>query len=133
MLTSGQSNLTLDRIAATDGRLNSIRQVVPTCLPMWARWRHLANTIEPVLPSAHPSPQSKRHLDCFSRVCIDNYRVSLYFTIRRPPPQKSKLSLPMGRSGPPYNTWLPGPTHVLSPNDMSICSAIFAGFTSVTD
>jgi len=37
------------------------------CHPMWAHWRHLANTIELVLPSAHPSPQPKRQVDRFSR------------------------------------------------------------------
>jgi len=30
------------------------------CPPVWAHWRHLANTIELVLLSAHPSPQRKR-------------------------------------------------------------------------
>jgi len=35
-----------DRIAAADGRLNRIRQVVPMCPPMWAHWRQLANTSE---------------------------------------------------------------------------------------
>jgi len=82
--TSGQSHLTEDRTAAADGRFSRIRQVAPMCPTMWARWRHLANTIECVLPSAHPSPQpngkstgsavpwaspspqSKRHHDRFS-------------------------------------------------------------------
>ena len=32
-----------------------------------AHWRHLANTIELVLPSAHSSPQPKRQIDRFSR------------------------------------------------------------------
>jgi len=36
-----------------------VRQVSPMCHPMWACWRHLANMIELVLPSAHPSPQPK--------------------------------------------------------------------------
>jgi len=29
------------------------------CPPMWADWRHLANMIELVLPSAQQSPQPK--------------------------------------------------------------------------
>jgi len=33
------------------------------CPPMWAHWRHLANTIKLVLPSAYPSPQPKRQID----------------------------------------------------------------------
>jgi len=36
-------------------------------------------------------------------------------------------------SGPPSNTWFPGPTQVLNPNGISIGSAVFAGITSVTD
>jgi len=35
--------------------------------------------------------------------------------------------------GPPSNTWFPGPTRVLNPNSISISSAVFAGFTSLTD
>ena len=45
--------LTKGRIAAADGRFNRIRQVAPMCPPMRAHWRHLANMIELVLPSAH--------------------------------------------------------------------------------
>ena len=54
--TSGQSNLTYNRIAAADGLFRRIRQVVPICPHGRAHhWRHLANTIELVLPLAHPS------------------------------------------------------------------------------
>jgi len=42
---------------------------------MWANWRYLANTIEPVLPSAHPSPQSKWQI---SLSCTAHGRKSLY-------------------------------------------------------
>jgi len=45
----------------------------------------------------------------------------------------SKLPLPMGGYGPPYNALFPGPTQVLNPNVISIGSAVFAGLTSVTD
>jgi len=58
--------------------------------------------------------------------------MSLYFTMGRPF-LPSKLPLPMGGSGPPSNTWFPGPTRVLSPNGISIGSAVLAGLTSVTD
>jgi len=43
-------------------------------------WRNLANTIELVLPSAHPSPQPKRQVDQLSRFCTAHGRKSLYFT-----------------------------------------------------
>jgi len=79
-----------------------------------------------------PSSQRKHHHDRFSHFCIDNRRVSLYFTIGCPVPL-SKLSPPMGGSGPPSSTWFPGPTQVLNPNSILIGSAIFAGPTSVTD
>jgi len=37
-------------------------------------WRHLANTIELVLLSSHPSPQSKRQIDRFSHFCTTHCR-----------------------------------------------------------
>jgi len=48
-------------------RFNRIRQVAPMCPPIRAHWRHLANTIELVLPSAYQCPQPKRQIDRFSR------------------------------------------------------------------
>jgi len=36
-------------------------------------------------------------------------------------------------SGPQSNTWFPGPTRVLNPNNISIGSAVFPTLTSVTD
>ena len=57
--------------------------------------------------------------------------LSLYFTMGRPFSPKHLL-LPIGGSGPPSNTWFPGPTQVLNPNGSSIGAAVFAGLTSVT-
>ena len=54
------------------------------CPPISSHWRHLANTIELLHPSAHLSPQSKRQIDRFSRFCTAACRVSLYFTMVRP-------------------------------------------------
>ena len=51
-----------------------------------------------MLPCAHPSPQPKRHLDRFSRFYTAHSTVSLYFTMGRPFPSKSPLT--MGISGP---------------------------------
>jgi len=51
--------------------------MAPICLHVCAHWRHLVNTIELVLPSGHPSPQSKRQIDRFSRSCISHGRKSL--------------------------------------------------------
>jgi len=58
--------------------------------------------------------------------------VSLYFTMGRPL-LRSKLPLPIGESGPPSNTWFPGPTQLLNPNGISIGSAVLAGLISVTN
>jgi len=55
------------------------------------------------------------------------------YTLQWDAPFLQKLPLPMGGSGPPCNTWFPGPTRVLNPNGILIGSAIFAGLTSVTE
>jgi len=148
-------------------------------------WRHLVNTIELLLPSAHQSPQTKQQIDRFSRFCTAHGKKSLDYN-RQPFPKKLPLpardvdphltddflgqykptiqtaswsvqlfshrwlqTVPIlyhgmslspikiapshGGSGPPSNTWFPGPTQVLNPNGISIGSAVFAGLTSVTD
>jgi len=114
------------------------------CHHMWAHWRHLANMIELVLPSAHPSPepkllipwaslspQSKWHRDRFSHFRTGDRSVSLYFTMGHSFPPK--LPLPMVGSGLPSKTWFPGSTQIFNPNGISIGSAVFARLTSVTD
>jgi len=97
---------------------------------MRAHWRHLANTIEPVLPSAHPSPQSKRQIDRFGCSCTAQAEVPI-LTMGSSCPQNCPFR--WGISVPPSNTWFPEPTRVLKPNGTSIGSAGFAGLTSVTD
>ena len=54
-------------MAASDKQFNRIHQVVPMSPCMRARWLHLVNAIELVLPSAHPSPQPKQQIDRFTR------------------------------------------------------------------
>jgi len=39
------------------------------CPPMWSHWRHLANTIELVLPSVHAGLQPNQQIDRFSYFC----------------------------------------------------------------
>jgi len=61
--------------------------------------QHLWTTIQHMIPTAHPSPQPKRHPYRFSHLCTDNRRVFLYFTMGRPfSPQN--LRLPMGDLDP---------------------------------
>jgi len=107
--TSGQSNLTWGRIVATDGGFNRIRQVAPTCPPMRAHWRHLANTVELVLPLAHPNPQPKWQIDLFSHFCTAH-----------------------GRS--PYTSpsipWFLGPILTNNPNAISVSSPVLAQMTT---
>jgi len=82
-----------------------------------------------MIPWAPPSPQSRQHLDRFSRFSpITAECMSLYFTMGRPFP--SNCSFLWGRGS---NTWFVGRTRVLKPNGISIGSAVFAGLTSVTD
>ena len=66
---------------------NRIRQVAPMCRPMWAHWRHLANTIEIMLPSAHLSPQPKWQIDRFNCFCTDHGRKSILYNGRPFPPK----------------------------------------------
>ena len=44
--------------------------------PMRTHWRHLANTTEHMLPSAHPRTQPKWPIDRFSHFCTLHGRVS---------------------------------------------------------
>ena len=55
----------------------------------------------------------------------------LIFFNRSDNPGKLRPS-PWG-SGPPSNTWFLGPTRVIHPREISICLAVFAGFTNVTN
>jgi len=57
------------------------------CPQRRADWHHLVNTIELVLPSAHPSPEPKRQIDRFSRFCTAHGRKCLYFTMGDPFPK----------------------------------------------
>jgi len=111
------------------------KPVIAYCVPKLVAMATSLSTYEPpsnTIPTAHPSPQPKWHPYRFSRLCTDDRRVSLYFTTGRPFSPKN-LPLLMGGSGPPSNTWFPGPTQVLNPKGSSIGAAVFAGLTSVTD
>jgi len=71
---------------------------------MWTHWRHLANTIELVLPSSYPSPQPKRQIDRFSRFCTARGKKSLNLTVGDPFPNCPFL----WGSGSPSNSWFLG-------------------------
>ena len=111
------------------------KPVIANCVPKLVAMATSLSTYGPpsnTIPTAHPSPQPKRHPYRFSRLCTDDRRVSLYFTMGCPFSPKN-LPLPMAVSGSPSNTWFPRPTQVLNPNGSSIGAAVFAGLTSVAD
>jgi len=56
------ANKQTNRQTNNDDYISSFAEVIKyiSIKPMWAHWRHLANTIERVLLAlAHPSPQPK--------------------------------------------------------------------------
>ena len=90
--------------------------------------QHLCNPIQHMIPTAHPSPQSKRHPYRFSRLCTE-CPCTLQWDAQSPP---KICPFPWG-IWTPSNTWFLGPTQALNPNGSSIGSTVFAGLTSVTD
>jgi len=85
-----------------------------------------------MIPTAHPSPQPKRHPYQYSCLCTDD-RKSVPILYNGTPILPPKFAPSHGRSGPPSNIWFPGSTQVLNLNGSSIGAAVFAGLTSVTD
>jgi len=77
-----------------------------------------------MLPSAHPSPKLKRHLDRFSRFCTAHGRVSSGMPGHVLFPKKIVPS--HGVIWTPFNTCFLGSTRVHNPNSISIRSAGFA-------
>jgi len=87
------------------------------CPPVRTHWPYLVNTIELVLPSTYPSPQSKQQIDRFSHFRTAHGRKSLYFTMGAPFPQNCPF--PWG-SGPLSNLWLLGPVQGHNSNGITI-------------
>jgi len=88
-----------------------------------ALWRHLANTIEVVLPLAHLGLLPKLQIDRLSHFCTVYVRVSagtsgMLFPI--------KIAHSRGGSVLPSNTWFLGSTRLTIPNGVSIGSAVSA-------
>jgi len=79
-------------------------------------WRHLANTTEHVLPSAHPSRRPKRQINWFSRFCTAHSTKSIYFKISTP---FSKIAPSDGGSGLHLTRFL-GPVRAQTPNGILI-------------
>ena len=96
------------------------------CLPVRAHGRHMANTIELVLPSAHPSPQCKWQIDPFSHFCTAHGRVSSGM-----PEHVLSPNCPFAlRIWTPSNSYFLGPILVHKPNGISMSSVVFAQITT---
>ena len=87
-----------------------MRQMTATCPSLRARWRHLANAIELVHPSAHSSPQPIRQMDRFSRFCSAYGRKCLHSTMGAP---TTRIAPSHGGSGPYESTTQTPPRSVL--------------------
>jgi len=81
--------------------------------------------------SAHASPQPKRHINRFSRLCTDDRAECLYclqwfacFPLKIVPSHVVIWTS--------CNTWFIGPTRVQNANGNLIVSAVFSGLTGVT-
>jgi len=98
-----------------------------TCPPMTAHWRHLANTIEFVLLSAHPSPQIKTANRSVQPFVHNSLQKVLYLTMGNLFP---KTAPSRGGSGPPRNSWFLEPDRAHNPNGISIGSAVLAQMTA---
>jgi len=72
------------------------------CPPVRAHWRHLANMIELVHPSAHSSPQPKWQMNRLSCFCTGHRRNCLYFTMGAPIYQNCRFPWWFWT---PTNTW----------------------------
>jgi len=96
------------------------------CPHQRAHWCHLANTIELVLPSAHPSPQSKRQ-SVQSFLHSSRQKVPILYN-GRPFPQNCPFS--WGGLGPLSISWFLEPDPAHNPNCIMIASAIFAQVTA---
>jgi len=106
-------------IAAAHGRFSGIRQMAPLCtLPNNAFLGPPEFTTQTVSRSVQPFLHSTRQ-------SVDGHARACSFSL--------KLSLRMGRSGLPSNTWFLGSTRALNPNVISIGSSVFAGLITVTD
>jgi len=92
------------------GRFSRIRQVVPMC-------RHVTH----MLPSAHLSPQPKRHLNRFGRFYIAHGRVLFGMPGHVVFPKRCSFACGIWS---PSNTYFLGPIRVHNPKVISICSAV---------
>jgi len=97
----------------------------PNTPPIRAHWRHVANTIELMLPSAYLSPKPKRQIDWFSHFCTAHSSVVGRHLVN---------AIEFGHIGATWQIWLNlcflRPTRVHNSSSKLISSAIFALLTA---
>jgi len=111
------------------------KPVIANCVPKLVAMATSLSTYRPpsnTIPTAHPSPQPKRHPYWFSHLCTDD-RKSVPILYNGTPILPQKFAPSHGGIWTLSNTWFPGPTRLLNPNGSSIAVAVLAGLTSVTD
>ena len=133
-------SVTIGRITATHGRFSRIRQVPQICTPHIKSQKMVAVATSSAPVDSHlthdalgpfePTSQTEsRSVQPF----LHSSPHSVPILYNGTPLSPLILPLPMGGSGPPSNTWFPGPTRVHNPNGISIGPAVFAWLTSVTE
>jgi len=96
------------------------------CPLMRANWRHLANTIELMLPSAHPNPhQNGKSISSavFAQLTAESPDTLQWA------PLSPKIVHSYGRIWTPSNLLFIGPIRTHNPNGISIGSGVFAQMT----
>jgi len=90
-----------------------------------AHWRHLANTIELVLPPESTTQTANRSVQPFLH--SSRHKVSILYNGRLFPP---KIAPSRGGIWPPSNSRFLAPDRAYSPNGILIVSAVFARVTA---
>jgi len=95
----------------TTGQIILMKGRIVVLSPLAAANRIDMFDLDPMLPLAHRIQSPKRHLDRFSRFCVQRSKLSQCFSVGGQPP---KLPFPLGGSGPNLTRFL-GPIRVSPP------------------
>jgi len=132
MKTSGQSNLPgIIRLhhRHTHGRLNCIRQVAPMCSPnteiqkMAAMAMSRSCRVLAISAFRRPTTQFPSTTNCLVTIIHTKPVIAILV------PKLVAMAMFLSTSGPPSNTWFPGPVWAHNANGIWIGSAVFAQMT----
>jgi len=93
-------------------------------------WRHLANTIELVLPSARPFESTTQTANPSVQPFLHSWRQKIYSRMGAWATISPIIAPSYGGSEPPSNTRFLGLIRALNPNGTSVRSAVFAQITT---